>query len=164
MGGIIFSFILFAISSYFFVQSVTMEDLRDVDPIGASGIPNIVLFCLVVLTLYTLVSEIIKYKKVKRPEQNDVQKKTLSKPFIINLSIVVSIGVFILLLNKTGFFIGCLVLTPILLICLGAKNKIQIVLVSVGVPIFFSFLFGNILSIPIPKGVGIFSEISSILY
>lgn len=164
MGSIIFSFILFAICSYFFIQSVTMVDLRVVDPVGASGIPNIVLFLLVALTLYTLVSEIIKYTKTKRTNQSEIKKKVLNKPLIIIMSIILSIGLFILLLNKTGFFIGCLLLTPILLICLGAKNKVQIVICSIGVPILFSFVFGNVLNIPIPKGVGIFSEISSVLY
>ncbi len=44
-----------------------MENLRDVDPI-ASGLPTFILFILVALLIYTLIKEVVKYKKNKEKQ------------------------------------------------------------------------------------------------
>lgn len=161
MGSIIFCFILLITFLYFLINSINMENLREVDPIGASGIPTFVLFFLVILLFYTLIKEIIIYRKNKESVNHKV---LLNKSILIIISITVSLGLFILALNKIGFFLDCLILTPILLILLGAKNKVQIICFSIGIPLLFSFLFGNVLNIPIPKGIGVFSEINNFIY
>ena len=126
-----------------------------------SGIPTFILFILVALLIYTLIKEIVKYKKNKEKTNHNA---LFTKPALIIMIITVGIAIFILVLNKMGFFLSCLFLTPLLLLLLGSKSKIQIISFSVGVPILFTFLFGNILSIPLPKGIGIFSEISNFIY
>lgn len=161
MGSILFCFILLIIFIYFLINSINMEDLRDVDPIGASGIPTFILFILVALLIYTLIKEVVKYKKNKEKAKHNA---LFTKPALIIMIITVGIAIFILVLNKMGFFLSCLFLTPLLLVLLGSKSKIQIISFSVGIPILFTFLFGNILSIPLPKGIGIFSEISNFIY
>ncbi|UBV34601.1 tripartite tricarboxylate transporter TctB family protein [Staphylococcus xylosus] len=161
MGSILFCFILLIIFIYFLINSINMENLRDVDPIGASGIPTFILFILVALLIYTLIKEVVKYKKNKEKTKHN---ELFTKPALIIMIITVGIAIFILVLNKMGFFLSCLFLTPLLLVLLGSKSKIQIISFSVGIPILFTFLFGNILSIPLPKGIGIFSEISNFIY
>ncbi|MGW7976851.1 hypothetical protein BU116_04830 [Staphylococcus xylosus] len=126
-----------------------------------SGIPTFILFILVALLIYTLIKEIVKYKKNKEKTNHNA---LFTKPALIIMIITVGIAIFILVLNKMGFFLSCLFLTPLLLLLLGSKSKIQIISFSVGIPILFTFLFGNILSIPLPKGIGIFSEISNFIY
>lgn len=161
MGSILFCFILLIIFIYFLINSINMENLRDVDPIGASGLPTFILFILVALLIYTLIKEVVKYKKNKEKTKHNA---LFTKPALIIMIITVGIAIFILVLNKMGFFLSCLFLTPLLLVLLGSKNKIQIISFSVGIPILFTFLFGNILSIPLPKGIGIFSVISNFIY
>lgn len=161
MGSILFCFILLIIFGYFLINSINMENLRDVDPIGASGVPTIILFILVSLLIYTLIKEVVKYKKNKEKTSHNA---LFTKSTLIIAIITASIAIFILVLNKMGFFLSCLFLTPLLLVLLGSKSKIQIISFSVGIPILFTFLFGNILSIPLPKGIGIFSEISNFIY
>ena len=161
MGSILFCFILLIIFIYFLINSINMENLRDVDPIGASGLPTFILFILVALLIYTLIKEVVKYKKNKEKTKHNA---LFTKPALIIMIITVGIAIFILVLNKMGFFLSCLFLTPLLLVLLGSKNKIKIISFSVGIPILFTFLFGNILSIPLPKGIGIFSEISNFIY
>lgn len=161
MGSILFCFILLIIFIYFLINSINMENLRDVDPIGASGLPTFILFILVALLIYTLIKEVVKYKKNKEKTKHNA---LFTKPALIIMIITVGIAIFILVLNKMGFFLSCLFLTPLLLVLLGSKSKIQIISFSVGIPILFTFLFGNILSIPLPKGIGIFSEISNFIY
>nr|WP_263314208.1 tripartite tricarboxylate transporter TctB family protein [Mammaliicoccus sp. Marseille-Q6498] len=164
MGSIIFSFILFVIFVYFLINSLNMENLREVDPIGPSGIPSFALFFLVVLLFYTLVKEILKYKRDKQNNQEVKQTSVFNKSLLIIMCLTISITIFILLINKIGFLLSCLFLTPLLLILLGAKSKTQIIIFSIGIPVLFSFLFGNVLNIPLPRGIGFFSDISSFLY
>ncbi|MBO1919786.1 hypothetical protein J4710_02490 [Staphylococcus xylosus] len=51
----------------FLINSINMENLRDVDPI-ASGLPTFILFILVALLIYTLIKEVVKYKKNKEKQ------------------------------------------------------------------------------------------------
>ncbi|HAL08648.1 MAG TPA: hypothetical protein DCO67_01620 [Staphylococcus sp.] len=161
MGSIIFSFILFIVFLYFLINSINMENLREVDPIGPSGIPTFALFFLVLLLFCTLVKEIVKYKQNKKEIK---QTSLINKSLLIIMCLTISITIFILVINKIGFFLSCLFLTPLLLILLGAKNKVSIISFSIGIPILFTVLFGNVLNIPLPRGFGFFSEISSFLY
>lgn len=100
MGSILFCFILLIIFIYFLINSINMENLRDVDPIGASGIPTFILFILVALLIYTLIKEVIKYKKNKEKTKHNA---LFTKPALIIMIITVGIAIFILVLNKMGF-------------------------------------------------------------
>ena len=161
MGSILFSLALLIICLYFLLNSISLEDLRAVDPIGAAGIPTFILFFLVVLLTNSLIAEIVKYRK--HSEQAD-DKPIINKATLKIAGLIVGIVIFILVLNKAGFLLSSLFLTPILLLILGAQGKIQIISFSLIIPIYFAFLFGNVLSIPLPKGIGLFFEISNFFY
>ncbi|MEW9676954.1 hypothetical protein ABRT01_12350 [Lentibacillus sp. L22] len=63
MGGIVFNFILLAVFSAFLKMSFDIEDLREVDPLGAAGFPKFILVLLVILLLISLINTIREYVK-----------------------------------------------------------------------------------------------------
>lgn len=160
MGGIIFNFILLVVFSIFLVMSLGIEDLREVDPLGAAGFPTFILALLVLLLLISLVNTIREYVK----ERGSTGDKLTKKQIFMVVGLVVLIALFTLLLNVIGFFFSVLLLTPAVLLVLGERKKLVIILLTIFIPIIFTILFGVVLSIPLPRGVGIFLEISRLFY
>lgn len=162
MGAIIFNVLLLIIFSVFLKISFGIEDLREVDPLGAAGFPTAILIILVPLILISLVNAIKDYLKNKEKQST---KETISrKSGFITVGIVILISIFILLLDVVGFLLACLLLTPLLLLILGETNKLRLILLSVFIPITMTVLFGVFLSIPLPRGIGVFLEISRLIY
>lgn len=161
MGGIIFNIILLIVFSTFLWISFGIEDLREVDPLGASGFPKFVLILIVLLLLVSLASEIKKHMKDKYDESNS----NISKHTFIRIgTITILLALFILLLDYLGFLLSSLLLTPALLLILGEKKKLRLTFITFFIPIIFTVLFGDLLSIPLPRGVGIFLNISRLIY
>ena len=161
MGGIIFSIILLIIFSIFLNNSLRMEDLREVDPIGASGFPTVALSLIILLLLISIVKEVIKYTKNKK--NHDEKQQTKGSVFTIIL-LMISLILFVLVLDKVGFLLSSFLLTPILLLTLGERKVVKITTLTILTPLVFTVLFGNLLSIPLPRGMGIFSELSRFIY
>ena len=161
MGGIIFNFILLVVFSGFLVMSFGIEDLREVDPLGAAGFPTFVLGLLMVLLLISLINTIKEYTKEKDTHN---ENKLSKKQIYMVVGLVVLIALFILLLNVIGFFLSILLLTPFVLLVLGERKKLVITLLTIFIPIIFTVLFGVLLGIPLPRGIGIFLEISRLIY
>lgn len=160
MGGIIFNFILLVVFSVFLKMSFDIEDLREVDPLGAAGFPKIILILLVIFLLISLINTIKEYVKNKDANMSNISKKSI---FMV-VSLVILIGLFILVLDKIGFFFSILLLTPSVLLALGERKRLVLILLTVFTPIVFTILFGVTLSIPLPRGIGIFMEISRLIY
>ncbi|MBT2216464.1 tripartite tricarboxylate transporter TctB family protein [Virgibacillus dakarensis] len=160
MGGIIFNFILLVVFSVFLKMSFDIEDLREVDPLGAAGFPKIILILLVIFLLISLINTIKEYVKNKDENMSNISKKSI---FMV-VSLVILIGLFILVLDKIGFFFSILLLTPSILLALGERKRLVLILLTIFTPIVFTILFGVTLSIPLPRGIGIFMEISRLIY
>lgn len=162
MGAIIFNVILLIVFSVLLKTSFGIEDLREVDPFGAAGFPKMILLILVPLLLISLYKSIQDYLKDKKQEKEP--SISIKKPTIITIIIIVLLALFISLLDIVGFLIASFMLTPLLLVVLGEKNKTRLILLSILTPIILTGLFGVILDIPLPRGIGIFLEISRLIY
>lgn len=160
MGGIIFNFILLAVFSVFLKMSFSIEDLREVDPLGAAGFPIFILILLVILLLLSLINTIKAYVKNKNKTASNLSRESI---FMV-VSLVIFIALFTLVLDKIGFFFSILLLTPSVLFVLGERRKLIVILLTIFIPIVFTILFGVILSIPLPRGIGLFMEFSRLIY
>ncbi|HLR51833.1 MAG TPA: tripartite tricarboxylate transporter TctB family protein [Candidatus Avamphibacillus sp.] len=160
MGGIVFTLILLVVFSYFFILSFGITDFREVDPVGAAGFPQFILALLVLLLVISLFNTIKQYMKNKGQDSDKTPKSVL----VIFLGLIISIALFIILLQVIGFLCASLLLTLGMLLILGERKKIRIALLTLFVPTGFTVLFGVLLSIPLPRGTGIFMAISRLFY
>ena len=71
---------------------------------------------------------------------------------------------YFLLLDVVGFMLCTLLYLGVMLIILGIKNKAQIIIYPVFAVAIYWFLFVQILKVPLPRGIGIFREISILLF
>lgn len=125
--------------------------------------PILILSGILILTLSAIV---IKYKNIMNHEWNVEEEDTCFEEFsdVRLLKLMVSTGLYIYLLKFFGFTF----LTPVFLYFVNQTVQIRgigkKIIVAFVITAFLIFVFGRFLSVPLPRGAGIFREISFLIY
>jgi hypothetical protein len=126
--------------------------------VGPDFWPKIVLICLILFSAYLTISNVNKWRKSK-DERVSEDDTSWEKALIAG---VIILG-YIILLKPIGF----LVLTPFFIITLmllikrERKKAIPVTVIVIMVLIYM--IFGKLLYVPLPKGYGIFHDLSILL-
>jgi putative tricarboxylic transport membrane protein len=157
MGEIIFHVILIIASGLFFKESFVISTGRSADPIGPAGFPQAILVIIMVLLLISLFNAI---RKVKSREEK-------AEPLHLNVAyfgLIVAIVGFILLNDIISFTLASIVFCFLLFSILGQKKYLKMTINSIIVSLIFTLVFGKVLSVPLPRGLGLIKEFSYFLY
>lgn len=157
MGEVIFHIILIVIGGLFFKESFAITSGRSADPIGPAGFPQAILAFILVLLLISL------FNAIRKMRSNQVEKS----PLHLNMAyfgLLIAIVVFILLNDIISFTLASIVFCFVLFLLLGQKRYVKMMVNSIVVSIAFTLVFGKILSVPLPRGIGIIKEFSYFLY
>ncbi|MFS0689387.1 tripartite tricarboxylate transporter TctB family protein [Sporosarcina sp. 179-K 8C2 HS] len=157
MGEIIVLIILIGVASFMLKESFAIENVRVIDPVGADGFPRTILILLLILLVISL------FKAIK--SRRERQEEKLPIPVLIQFGgIVLAIAIFTILSDFIGFLFSAVFITLALLLILGERKHIRIIALVILLPIGFSLLFGGLLGVPLPRGIGFFNEISRFIY
>ena len=158
IGEIISSLFILLSSCYLYYMAFQMREFRAYREVGPDFWPKIVLICLILFSAYLTISNVNKWRKSKdeRAAEDDTSwKKALLAGFLI-------LG-YIILLKPVGF----LVLTPffiVTLMLLIKRERIRTIPITVIVIMVLVYIiFGKLLYVPLPKGFGIFHDLSIFL-
>ncbi len=157
MGEIIFHIGIFITMGIFYNELGNVNVNRVTDVVGPVGFPKVFLILGMILTLISLYQTIKKYRK----QENKEFKLNMNVQFY---GIIISMILFTLLLGKLGFVISGFLLLVALLYNLGESNNVKVFTISTISILVFTLLFGRILSVPLPRGLGLLKEISYLLY
>lgn len=157
MGEIIVLVVLIGLASFMLKESFAIENVRVIDPVGADGFPRTILILLLILLVISL------FKAIKSRKDRHEEKLPVSVLLQFG-GIVLAIATFTILSDFIGFLFAAVFITLTLLLILGERKHIRIIALVIIVPIGFSLLFGGLLGVPLPRGVGIFNEISRFIY
>jgi len=160
MGDIIFHVLLLVVLGVFFKESLLIDMGRTTDPIGPAGFPQGIMVITIVLTVISLFQTIRK-RKAEPAADTPHKPQELTKEFI---GLLASIILFVLLVDTLGFIVAFILFTFGLLLLLGERKYGKMAGISVAVSIGFALLFGNLLSVPLPRGVEILKLLSYYLY
>ncbi len=158
MGEILFTLAMLAIFGVFLHGTFAIETGRSVDPIGAARVPEAVVILGGLLCLYILAKEI---KKFMARQDTTTGKIKLNVKTMILLVLLVA---FLLAMDYLGFYVCAVLLFFAITLMLGNKSYLRsaaAALVSVTV---FVLLFGKVLSVPLPRGEGVFRILSHWLF
>ncbi len=129
--------------------------------VGSALWPQILLVALVVLAAIQLRADL-----QARAEPGDKEKPKPLRP-----GGIVKVGGFALLSaayivgqRVVGFPVACFCLVAGTLGLMGYKNKALLLVASVVIAALFAAMFGRMLFTPLPKGLGFFRTISSLVY
>ncbi len=158
MGEIIFHFVLIGVLVVFLNASYNISTEGSIDPVGPAAFPQFLLYLAILLTLISLFRSIKKWRS---------ERETSDTASIINLPVagmLVSLIVFLLLIDYIGFIFTSMLLLFSLFYLLGQKNFWKISIQSIILPLAFAFLFGAVLSVPLPRGFGMIEILSYYIY
>lgn len=158
MGEIIFHIFMIISAVMYYMESFKINTNRVTDTIGPAGFPRVVVLLMIVLLSISL------FKVIKnRKEENNSKVKIaeLDPSFLMLIGLILA---FVLLINPLGFLLSTLILVSGILVILGQKSPKMIVSISVSTMLVFTFVFGNLLSVPLPRGIGILKSISYLIF
>lgn len=157
MGEIIFHVILIAVFALFFKESFEITSGRLADPIGPAGFPQAIIVIILVLSAISLFNTI---RKVRQGSEQ-AEAMHLNKAFF---GILGSIALFVVLSEIISFALAAVVFCLMLFYFLGQRTYPKMVLNSIIISTAFVLVFGKILTIPLPRGMGIIKELTYFIY
>ncbi|PWI32677.1 hypothetical protein DI392_14810 [Vibrio albus] len=162
MGEIIFHIFLLAVMGLFFNESMDINTARMTDPIGPAGFPQAVIILAVLLLIPSLYKAFKAYKVSQTEKTGEKERiKELDPGFLAILAVIV---VFVMAIGYVGFWFGTAIIIPSVMYILNERKPVKMALTTVIGAIAFTVVFGNVLSIPLPRGIGIFESVSYLLY
>lgn len=156
MGEVIFHVVLIVIMGIFAKESFAISTGRSADPIGPAGFPQVLLGIILILLIISLFNS---FKKLKANEQNE--KLNINMAYF---GLLIGIVLFILLNDVISFTLATIVFCFCLFYLLGQKKYLKMSINSVIIAVAFTLVFGNVLSVPLPRGIGLIKELSYFLY
>ncbi len=157
MGEILFHIFLLGIVAVFGISSTNINTARATDPMGPSGFPIIILTFIGILLIVSLVKAVKKYREEKT--KMEITKTGLKRIILLLLSL----AGFALVTPKIGFIISIFVLFILMFNIMGQTGFKSIIL-GLGSATAIILLFVVVLSVPLPRGLGIFKELSYLIY
>jgi len=161
LGETIVSSVIFVASCYLYSVSMALRSLKAYKTVGPEFWPQIILILMIVISGILTVSNVVKWKKsIKAEKPENPEEETDWYKFALCFILIIG---YVLLLKTVGFA----VLTPILIIgimFLIGKSSIKIISITVvSIMVLVYIVFGKLLYVPLPKGHGIFHDLSILM-
>lgn len=164
-GERVINLILFVIMIVFFIEAqkipagLMVESVRR--EVGADFWPKALLSMLLFLTLVLNIKNFfLKKNGESQPKSEKQEKERWLNWILLSISIVVYIEIQYVI----GFLFASILMVCFNLVNFGYRKKFFLIAIPIGLTFLFAFVFGRFLNVPLPKGVGIFREISFIIY
>jgi hypothetical protein len=158
MGEIVFHIALLAVLGFFYNQTLSIDTTRVTDVVGAAGFPKAIIVLAFILTGISLYKTFRHYSETTR-KQHKIEE--LNIQFI---GVLVAVVTFIFATDVIGFVLASIVLSAVIMLLLGLKKISKVAWISVGISSVFTLVFGKILHVPLPRGMGFIQELSFLIY
>lgn len=156
MSEILFHTLILATFGVFYRETYNINLARVTDVIGPAGFPRGILLIGMALTLISLFRTL--RKGIAR---NGGKVEELNLQFLGVLGTVVA---FIFLSEVIGFLLAGIILLAVVMLLLGNGINYKTAVVPVIAGTAFTVIFGQLLSVPLPRGMGIIRELSFLIY
>lgn len=155
------------LSIVFLIISIT-SPVRSSSIIGLNLWANIILTFMLILGILQTVRMVRQLKsksvdnntKLEQTDKNDDNNLCGRN----NWYILIALGLYALLLPYLGFAVVTIILVIFLAWILEMLKKSQAIITAVLSNAAFILIFAHLLNVPLPKGIGIFRVLSSLLY
>jgi putative tricarboxylic transport membrane protein len=162
MGEIVFHIALLAVLGFFYNDVLSIDTTRVTDVVGAAGFPKAIIVLAFILTAFSMYTAFRSYSKQHALGQT---KKLHIEEFNIQfLGVIASIVGFIFASDVIGYLLASIILVAILMALLGQRKPVKIVTISLGTAFIFTMVFGKLLHVPLPRGMGFIQELSFLIY
>ena len=115
-------------------------------PEVSRGYPLVLLIISYVMTIWLLVTSVLKQKKEEKQETQVVEQVKIIVPYCLMIT------VYLVMMSKIGYIASTVLFMIASLIDLKLKNKVVLVVLSVLLTVILYFVFTNFLTVILPRG------------
>ena len=115
-------------------------------PEVSRGYPLVLLIISYVMTIWLLVTSVLKQKKEEKQETQVVEQVKIIVPYCLMIT------VYLVMMSKIGYIASTVLFMIASLIYLKLKNKVVLSVLSVLLTIILYFVFTNFLTVILPRG------------
>ena len=160
MAEIIFSVILGLFVVLYLIAAVQLpDDPETLDTLGASGFPQIIGILALLVLLFLTFRAVREKKPVGLPLLNTAMPE--GRLLLANVGLL---GGYIVLLNILGFAVSTLLYLFIAPTSFGFCRWRLLAVFSLAGSVALVAMFGTVFYVPLPRGIGLFRELSYLLY
>ena len=164
-GEIVFFAICVAFFGFMFYEGLDLAGQGRVGEIGSGLWPLIAIGASALFSVALLISSVRKYRgegtaEDRTPEAIGEQKR---QRITVTLSVVTFL-IYMVVIPWLGFILSTLVYIPIFALALGERRKSVLLISPFLLTGIIVAVFAKFITIPFPKGVGIFAEFSRLFY
>lgn len=139
------------------IQTGTFQEVSNTY-VQASTFPRIMIVGMLIFSVILLIQSVLRLRTVKEGDKDYLASKAASinfvkdKPVLAAMAVILlSVG-FVVLFKLLGYVICAAVVSVVIMYLIGKRNWIQMILVSILVPLGMWFIFFKILTVNIPMG------------
>ncbi len=115
-------------------------------PEVSRGYPLVLLIISYAMTIWLLVTSVLKQKKEEKQETQVVEQVKIIVPYCLMIT------VYLVMMSKIGYIASTVLFMIASLIYLKLKNKVVLAVLSVLLTIILYFVFTNFLTVILPRG------------
>jgi len=156
-GEIAMSLLILVASCYLYVEAMRLGEFRAYKEVGPDFWPKIVLICLIVLSAVLTVSNVIKWRK-SRDEVSEREEGWKRVLIVVFLAVA-----YVYFLKPLGFIVASPLFIIGMMLIIMPKRKRVIPFAVLGIMVMIYIIFSKLLFVPLPKGFGVFHDISIML-
>ena len=165
IGELIFSAVIFLGSIYLFYDSTQLRQIENYKNVGAEFWPQKILILLIILMGYILIVKIMEFARERKNAPSAMDRLTPefingSLRFLAALAIMVA---YVYMLKLVGFIIASPLLVAGMILFISPERKKLIPAGVAGITVVVYVVFVKLLMIPLPRGTGIFYNLSLLL-
>lgn len=126
--------------------------------VQASTFPRVMIAGMLIFSVILLIQSVLRLMSMKEGDTDYLASKTASINFIKDKSVlagvvVILLGVaFVALFETLGYVICAAAVSVVIMFLIGKRNWVQMILVSILVPLGMWFIFFKVLTVNIPMG------------
>lgn len=166
-GEIVFGALCVAFFSFMFYEAVKLHGVGRFGEVGSGFWPMLSLGVSVLLSLCWLIVTLGKFFRAKGKAAEEPLPEMIAEAWSRRKKValsVVCILVYIVVMPWIGFVLSTFLFIPAFALALEERRKLVLILSPFLVTAITIFVFARFISIPFPKGVGLFTEFSRLFY
>lgn len=164
--NVILAVVTVIFSSFFLVFSLALPKAER--GVGAGFWPTTVLFIMLFLGIFLLVKELVYNKSlVRKQEKREVKEQQSKESPLHPFRHWLVAGIMVLAFMAVPYF-GFIFTIPVFILAmakvLGRKKWLEVIVMALLLDIFFVGLCSGLLALELPRGIGLFREISYLIF
>jgi putative tricarboxylic transport membrane protein len=166
-GEIVLSAVCLAFFSFMFYESLELRGVGRFGEVGSGFWPLLSLGFATILSLVWLMTNLRKYSREKQKTEEKPAPESAAEAWSRRKKVgssLVCLFCYIVIIPWIGFLLSTMLFILTFILALDERRKTVLIISPLLITAAIIVVFAKFITIPLPKGVGIFAEFSRLFY